>query len=148
MPPHLTKEVFKHLFSLDVISDDEFLICRRQEYPCSTRLPTSTWSDSEDAAFRQNWGSFVLTRDLPLGCDAHRASWEVYHPHFAVRQLGYLQGCPLPLLSSGSLLTLGRVSGSSERECRDVEKEFQERCRKFHLRPNSPESLGIDIFGD
>ncbi|XP_050140560.1 uncharacterized protein LOC126616536 [Malus sylvestris] len=76
------------------------------------------------------------------------ASWEVYHPHFVVLQLGYLQGCPLPLLSSHSFLTLGRVFGFLERECRDVEKEFQERCRKFRLRPNSPESLGTDIFDD
>ncbi|KAM1804826.1 hypothetical protein ACFX11_030905 [Malus domestica] len=29
VPPHRAKEVFKHLFGLDVISDDEFLICRR-----------------------------------------------------------------------------------------------------------------------
>ncbi|KAM2212332.1 hypothetical protein ACFX1S_022640 [Malus domestica] len=105
VPPHQSEEVYKHLFALDVLSDDEFLICRRQEYPCSARLPTSTWSDSEDAGFHQNWGLFVLTRDLPLGCDAHSASWEVYHPYFTARQLGYLQGCPLPLLSSRSLLT-------------------------------------------
>ncbi|KAM2056771.1 hypothetical protein EV2_030142 [Malus domestica] len=33
-------------------------------------------------------------------------------------------------------------------KCRDAEKEFQERCRKFLLRPNSIEYLGTDIFSD
>ncbi|KAM0963316.1 hypothetical protein ACFX2A_022798 [Malus domestica] len=42
VPPHQAEEVFKHLFNLDVLSDDELLICRLQEYPCSIRLPTST----------------------------------------------------------------------------------------------------------
>ena len=27
--PHRTDEVFKHFLSLDVLSDDEFLVCRR-----------------------------------------------------------------------------------------------------------------------
>ena len=34
------------------------------------------------------------------------------------------------------------------RECRDTEKEFQERCKQFHLRPATPETLSTDIFGD
>ncbi|XP_068329879.1 uncharacterized protein [Pyrus communis] len=116
--PHRTDEVFKHFLSLDVLSDDEFL------------------------------GSFVLARDFPLGCDARRASWEVYHPHFVARQLGYLQGCPVPLLASRSLLSRGRLTGSSERECKTSDQEFQEKCRKFRLRPTVPESLGTNTFGD
>ncbi|KAB2622539.1 proline-rich protein 12-like [Pyrus ussuriensis x Pyrus communis] len=147
-PPHRAAEVFKHFLSLDVLSDDEFLVCRRQEYPSSLRLPTAAWAESEDAGIRQRWGSFVLARDLPLGCDARRASWEVYHPHFLARQLGYLQGCPVPLLASRSLLSRGRLTGSSERECKTSDQEFQEKCRKFRLRPTVPESLGTDTFGD
>ncbi|KAM2294087.1 hypothetical protein PS2_033641 [Malus domestica] len=42
VPPHRAEKVFKHFFNLDVFSDDEFLICRRQEYPHSIRLPIST----------------------------------------------------------------------------------------------------------
>ncbi|KAB2627718.1 proline-rich protein 12-like [Pyrus ussuriensis x Pyrus communis] len=147
-PPHRADEVFKHFLGLDVLSDDEFLVCRRQEYLSSLRLPTAAWAESEDAGIRQCWGSFVLARDLPLGCDARRASWEVYHPHFVARQLGYLQGCPVPLLASRSLLSRGRLTGSSERECKTSDQEFQEKCRKFRLRPTVPESLGTDTFGD
>ena len=147
-PSHRAEEVFKFFFGLEDFSDDEFLVCRRREYPASIKLPSLAWSESEDAVLRQNWGSFVLTRDLPLGCDARRASWEVYHPHFTARQLGFLQGCPVPLLTSQSLLGRGRLSGSSERECRDAEKEFQERCKNFLLRPAVPESLSTDTFGD
>ncbi|XP_068317177.1 uncharacterized protein [Pyrus communis] len=144
-PSHQAKEVFKYLFGLKVLSDDEFLMCRRQEHPCSIRLPTSAWNENEDAALCQNWGSIVLTRDLPLGCDSCQASWEVYHPHFTDRQLGYLQGCLIPLLTSRSLLSRERLSGSWERECRDSKKEFQDRCKTFHLRPTLPESLGTDM---
>ncbi|XP_048435311.1 uncharacterized protein LOC125475023 [Pyrus x bretschneideri] len=147
-PPHRADEVLRHFFGLDVLSDDEFLVCRHQEYPASIRLPTAAWAEIEDAGLRQSWGSIVLARDLPLGCDARRASWEVYHPHFVARQLGYLQGCPVPLLASRSLLSRGRLSGSSERECRSTEQEFQDRCKKFRLRPTVPESLGTDTFGD
>ena len=98
--------------------------------------------------FVKNWGSFVLARDIPLGCDARRASWEAYHPHFMARQLGLLQGCPVPLLTFLSLLSRGRLSGSSDKECRDTENEFQERCKKFRLRPTVPETLSTDTFGD
>ncbi|CAN6691619.1 unnamed protein product [Malus baccata var. baccata] len=38
---------------------------------------STAWSADDDADLCQSWGSFVLTRDLPLGCDAHRASWEL-----------------------------------------------------------------------
>ncbi|KAB2611705.1 hypothetical protein D8674_019737 [Pyrus ussuriensis x Pyrus communis] len=48
---------------------------------------------------------------------------EVYHPNFLARQLGYLQGCPLPFLSSCSLLSRERISSSSERECKITENE-------------------------
>ncbi|KAB2635548.1 hypothetical protein D8674_026082 [Pyrus ussuriensis x Pyrus communis] len=147
-PPHRADEVFKHFLSLDVLSEDEFMVCRRQKYPSSLRLPTATWAESEDADIRQCWGSFVLAHDLPLGCDARRANWEVYHPHFVARQLGYLQGCPVPLLASRSLLSRGCLTSSSERECKASEQEFQEKCRKFRLRPTVPESLGTDTFGD
>ncbi|KAM1842672.1 hypothetical protein ACFX13_017331 [Malus domestica] len=104
-PPHQAEDVFRYLFGLDNLSDDEFLIYRRREYLSSIKLPISAWSADEDADLRQSWGSFVLTRDFPLGCDAHRANWEVYHPHFTARQLGYLQGCPVPLLTSHSMLS-------------------------------------------
>ena len=52
------------------------------------------------------------------------------------------------LVTSQSLLGRGRLSGSSEKECRDAEKEFQERCSKFRLRPTVPEALSTDTFGD
>ena len=104
-PPHQAEEVFKYFFGLEDFSDDEFLVCRRRNYSSSINLPTSVWSDGEDGALRQNWGSFVLQCDLPLGCVARRASWEVYHPQFTARQFGYLQGCPVPLLRSRSLLS-------------------------------------------
>ena len=90
----------------------------------------------------------MLSRDLPLGCDARWASWEVYHPQFTARQLDYLQGCPVPLLLSRSLLSRGRLTGSSENECQDIEQEFHERCKQFRLRPSIPETLSTDIFGD
>ncbi|KAB2607144.1 proline-rich protein 12-like [Pyrus ussuriensis x Pyrus communis] len=122
-PPHRADEVLKHFFSLDVLSDDEFLVCRRQEYPASIGLPTAAWAEAEDAGLRQSWGSIVLARDLPLGC-------------------------PVPLLTSRSLLSRGRLSGSSERECRSMEQEFQDRCKKFRPRPIVPESLGTETFGD
>ncbi|KAM2282763.1 hypothetical protein ACFXTI_031948 [Malus domestica] len=74
VPHHQAEDVFRYFFSLDALSDDEFLICRGREYPLSIKLPTSAWSADDDADLRQSWRSFVLTRDLPLGCDAHRAS--------------------------------------------------------------------------
>ncbi|KAM2322441.1 hypothetical protein ACFXTH_019109 [Malus domestica] len=89
-PPHQAEEVFRYFFTLDDLSNDELLICRRQEYPLSIRLPTSMWGADEDADLRQSWGSFVLTHNLPLGCDGHRAGWEVNHPNFLAQQLGYL----------------------------------------------------------
>ncbi|KAM2194228.1 hypothetical protein ACFX1R_028395 [Malus domestica] len=128
--------------------NDEFLICRRRDYPSSIRLPTSTWSSEEDADLRQTWGSFVLARDLPLGCDGKRLGWEVYHPNFLARQLGYLQGCPVPLLSSRTILSRGREPCSSETECNTAVREFQERCQKFRLRPATPETHCTDIFGE
>ena len=107
LPPHRAEEVFKYFFGLEDFSDDEFFVCRHREYPSSTKLPSSIWDDDEDATLRQNWGSFVLARDLPLGCDARRASWEVYHPQFMARQFEFLQGCLVPLLTSFSLLSRG-----------------------------------------
>lgn len=145
---HNAEEVFKYFFNLDAFSDDEFLICRRREYPSSIVLPSSAWDKDEDAGLRQAWGSFVLARDLPLGCEARRASWEVYHPNFNARQLGYLQGSPVPFFFSRTLLSRGRVSGSSEKECADVERDFQERCQRLRLRPVIPEALCTDTFGD
>nr|XP_028954193.1 uncharacterized protein LOC114823058 [Malus domestica] len=111
-------------------------------------LPISPWSAEEDADLRQTWGSFVLARDLPLGCDGKRSGWEVYHPNFLARQLGYLQGCPIPLLSSRTVLSRGREPRSSEKECRTAVKEFQERCQKFRLRPATPETQCTDTFGE
>ncbi|KAM2270785.1 hypothetical protein ACFXTI_038192 [Malus domestica] len=147
-PPHQAEEVFRYLFALDDFSNDEFLICRRRNYPSSIRLPISPWSAEEDADLRQTWGSFVLARDLPLGCDGKRSGWEVYHPNFLARQLGYLQGCPIPLLSSRTVLSRGREPRSSEKECRTAVKEFQERCQKFRLRPATPETQCTDTFGE
>ncbi|KAM2598785.1 hypothetical protein TB2_037281 [Malus domestica] len=147
IPPHQAEEVFRYFFALDDLSDDEFFICRRREYPSSIRLPTSAWGADKKADLRQSWGSFVLARDLPLGCEGRRASWEVYHPNFLARQLGYLQGCPVPLLSSRFVLSRGHETGSSEKECSDVKREFQERCQKFRLRPATPETLCTDTFG-
>ncbi|KAM2963582.1 hypothetical protein FF2_021492 [Malus domestica] len=115
-PHHQAEEVFRYFFALDDLSNDEFLICHRREYPSSIKLPTSVWGADEDADLRQSWGSFVLTCDLPLCCDGRRAGWEVYHPNFLARQLGYLQGCPVPLLSSRTVLSRGRKPGSSENE--------------------------------
>ncbi|MBT0984636.1 hypothetical protein KJ032_26780, partial [Salmonella enterica subsp. enterica serovar Typhimurium] len=63
-------------------------------------------------------------------------------------QLGYLQGCPDPLLSSRTVLSRGREPGSSEKECNIAKREFQERCQKFRLRPVTSESLSTDTFGD
>ncbi|KAM2380727.1 hypothetical protein ACFX1X_041853 [Malus domestica] len=128
IPHHQAEEVFRYFFALDDLSNDEFLICRRQEYPSSIRLPTTAWSADKDANLSQSWGFFVLARDLPLGCEGRRASWEVYHPNFLARQFGYIQGCPVPLLSSRSVLSRGRESGSSEKKCTDAKREFQERC--------------------
>ncbi|KAM1081153.1 hypothetical protein EV2_016192 [Malus domestica] len=147
-PPHQAEEVFRYLFALDDFSNDEFLICRRRDYPSSIRLPISSWSAEEDADLRQTWGSFVLARDLPLGCDGKRSGWEVYHPNFLARQLGYLQGCPIPLLFSRTVLSRGREPRSSEKECRIAVKEFQERCQKFRLRPATPETQCTDTFGE
>ncbi|CAN6710755.1 unnamed protein product [Malus baccata var. baccata] len=106
------------------------------------------WGADEDADLRQSWGSFVLIRDLHLGCDGKRASWEVYHPNFLARQLGYLQGCPVPLLSSRTILSRGREPRSSEKECNTAVREFQEQCQKFPPRPATPETLCTDTFGD
>ncbi|KAM0974297.1 hypothetical protein ACFX2C_017498 [Malus domestica] len=147
-PPHQAEEVFRYLFALDDFSNDEFLICRRRDYPSSIRLPTSPWSAKEDADLRQTWGSFVLARDLPLGCDGKRSGWEVYHPNFLARQLGYLQGYPIPLLSSRTVLSRGREPRSSEKECRTAVREFQEHCQKFRLRPATPETHCTDTFGE
>ncbi|KAM1455303.1 hypothetical protein ACFX1X_004758 [Malus domestica] len=147
-PPHQAEEVFRYLFALDDLTSDEFLICRRRDYPPSIKLPTSTWAAEEDAALRRTWGSFVLARDLPLGCDGKRSGWEVYHPNFLARQLGYLQGCPVPLLSSRTVLSRGREPRSSENECRTAAKEFQEYCQRFRLRPATPETHCTDTFGE
>ncbi|KAM2303663.1 hypothetical protein ACFXTH_023458 [Malus domestica] len=148
IPPHQAEEVFRYLFALDDFSNDEFLICRRRDYPSFIRLPTSTWGAEDDADLRQTWGSFVLVRDLPLGCDGKRSGWEVYHPNFLARQLGYLQGCPVPLLSSRTILSRGREPRSSEKESNTAVREFQERCQKFHLRPATPETHCTDTFGE
>ncbi|KAM2166308.1 hypothetical protein ACFX1R_040342 [Malus domestica] len=148
IPPHQAEEVFRYLFALDDFSNDEFLICRRRSYPSFIRLPTSTWGAEEDADLRQTWGSFVLARDLPLGCDGKRSGWEVYHPNFLARQLGYLQGCPVPLLSSRTVLSRGREPRSSEKECNMAAREFQESCQKFRLRPATPETHCTDTFGE
>ncbi|CAN6547661.1 unnamed protein product [Malus baccata var. baccata] len=74
-------------------------------------------------------GVFVLTHDLSFGCDGKRAGWEVYHPNFLARQLGYLQGCPVPLLSSRTVLSRGQ-------------------CQRFCLQPATPETLCTDTFGE
>ncbi|KAM2235030.1 hypothetical protein ACFXTI_013226 [Malus domestica] len=124
VPPRQAKDVFRYFFGLDTRFDDEFLIYRHREYPLSIKLPTSAWSADENADLRQSWGSLVFTRNLPLGC------------------------CPVPLLTSRSLLSRGRLSSSSEKECKDAEKEFQERCQKFRIRPTIPESLCTDTFDD
>ncbi|KAB2603337.1 hypothetical protein D8674_004342 [Pyrus ussuriensis x Pyrus communis] len=87
----------------------------------------------------------MVAREFPFSCDAWQASWEVYHPHFVARQLGYLQGCLVPLLTSCSL-SRERLSGSSQRECEEVEQDFQERCGKFSLLPNAPETHGTSTF--
>ena len=72
VPPHQAEDVFKYLFGLEEFSDDEFLVCRRRAYPSFISLPIVAWGEDENCfTFRQNWGSFVLTLDLPLGCDAH-----------------------------------------------------------------------------
>ncbi|KAM1362013.1 hypothetical protein ACFX2H_026892 [Malus domestica] len=147
-PPHQAEEVFRYLFALDDFSNDEFLICRRRDYPSSVRLPTSTWGAEEDADLRQTWGSFVLAHDLPLGCDGKRSGWEVYHPNFLARQLGYLQGCPVPLLSSRTVPSRGREPRSSEKECKTTAREFQEYCQKFRLRPATPETHCTDTFDE
>ena len=62
--PYRAEKVFKYLFGLEDFSDNEFLICRRRDYFSSVKLPTSAWSESEDATLRQNWGSFVLSGKL------------------------------------------------------------------------------------
>ena len=93
-------------------------------------------------------GVVVLARDLHLGCDGKRSGWEVYHPNFLARQLGYLQGCPIPLLSSRTVLSRGREPRSSEKKCRTAVREFQERCQKFRLRPATPETQCTDTFGE
>ena len=142
-PPHRAEEIFKYFFSLEEFSDDEFLTCRRRDYHSFIKLPTTVWSESRDPLLRQNWGSFVLSRDLPLCCDARRSSWEVYHQQFTTRQFG--RG---PLLLSHSLLSRGRLSSSSEKECRDTEDEFHKRCTRFRLRLAIPETLSTDTFGD
>ncbi|KAM1658871.1 hypothetical protein ACFXTN_042984 [Malus domestica] len=147
-PHHQAEEVFRYFFTLDDLSNDEFLICRRREYPSSIKLPTSMWGADEDADLRQSWGSFVLTRNLPLGCDGKRAGWEVYHPNFLARQLGYLQGCPVPLLSSRTVLSRGREPGSSEKECNIAKREFQEQCQSFLLRLAILETLSTDTFDE
>ncbi|KAM2661199.1 hypothetical protein EV2_023537 [Malus domestica] len=36
IPPHQAEEVFRYFFALDDLSDDEFSICRRREYPSSS----------------------------------------------------------------------------------------------------------------
>ncbi|CAN6586313.1 unnamed protein product [Malus baccata var. baccata] len=51
-PPHKAEEVFRYLFALDDLSNDEFLICRRRDYHSSIRLPTSMWGAGEDADLR------------------------------------------------------------------------------------------------
>ncbi|KAM1157001.1 hypothetical protein ACFX2B_027425 [Malus domestica] len=53
-PPHQAEEVFKYFLALDDLSNDEFLICCRREYPLSIRLPTSMWGTDEDADLHQS----------------------------------------------------------------------------------------------
>ncbi|KAM1563129.1 hypothetical protein COP1_037732 [Malus domestica] len=53
-PPHQAEEVFRYFFALDDLSNDEFLICHRREYPSSIKLPTSMWGADEDADLRQS----------------------------------------------------------------------------------------------
>ena len=55
--------------------------------------------------------------------------------------------CPCSPLSL-SLLSRGRLTGSSEKECRDAENRFQEQCKRLRLRPTVPETLSTDTFGD
>ena len=148
VPPHRAEEIFTFFFGLDTLSDDEFLICRRRTYPESIRLPTTAWDAETDLVLRPHWGSFMLSRDLPLGCEARRASWEVYHPNFTARQLGYVQGAPVPLLSSRTRLDRGRLSGFLEKEFKSAERDFEERCTKFCLKPVEPEVICSDTFGD
>ena len=148
IPPHRAEEIFKFFFGLTELSDDEFLICRRRNYPKSICLPSEAWDVETDLTLRRHWGSFVLSRDLPLGCDARRASWEVYHPHFTARQLGFVQGASVPLLSSRSLLGRGRFSGFPGKDFEVAETDFQERCKRFRLKPAVPEALCTDTFGD
>ncbi|KAM1944158.1 hypothetical protein ACFX15_012404 [Malus domestica] len=54
VPLHQAEDVFRYFFSLDALSDDEFLICRRREYPLSIKFPTSAWSADDDADLRQS----------------------------------------------------------------------------------------------
>ncbi|KAM0968542.1 hypothetical protein ACFX13_017183 [Malus domestica] len=56
IPSYQAEEVFRYFFALDDLSDDEFLICCRREYPSSIRLLTSAWGTDEDADLRQSWG--------------------------------------------------------------------------------------------
>ncbi|KAM2420028.1 hypothetical protein ACFXTH_026534 [Malus domestica] len=50
-PPHQAEEVFRYLFALDDLSNDEFLIYRCREYPSSIRLPSSAWGANEVLIF-------------------------------------------------------------------------------------------------
>lgn len=106
------------------------------------------WEEAEEVDLRQAWGSFTIAHKLHFGCDARRASWEVYNPHFQARQLGYLQGCLVSLVTSRSLLSRERLSGSSEKECEEAKQEFQERCIKFHLWLNTPKTHCTNTFVD
>ncbi|KAB2622752.1 hypothetical protein D8674_024934 [Pyrus ussuriensis x Pyrus communis] len=72
--------------------------------------------------------------------------WEVYNPNFLAYQLGCLQRCPFPFLSSRFLLSQERFFGSSEKECKTVEKEFANRHTKFLIRLRNLKSWCADTF--
>lgn len=49
IPTHSPEEIFKYFFGLEGLSDDKFLIYRRQTYPSSIILLTSTWEEAKEA---------------------------------------------------------------------------------------------------
>lgn len=69
-------------------------------------------------------------------------------PNFLAWQLGYLQRCPMSLIIPRSLLSIERLSGSSERECKMAEHEFKGWCTKFRLRPNTLENQYANILAE
>lgn len=70
IPPHSAEETFKYFFSLEDMLDDKFLVYSHQTYPFSIVLPQSAWEEAEEADLQQSWGSFIITRGLPYGCEA------------------------------------------------------------------------------